>query len=152
MRSPTFKANRQQVQLDQYAWCNRHAPTESEARLWEAIRGRKLGAQFRRQVPLCGRYVVDFLAPAARLVVEVDGSSHANRGRADERRDRKLARLGYRVLRLPAVLVVLQTGVAIQRVVEALRSLPLRNRRKRCAAPERSEGQRTSNHPGAMMS
>jgi very-short-patch-repair endonuclease len=118
-----FKAHRRQVELDQYAWRNRREPTESEARLWEALRGCKLGVQFRRQVPLAGRYIVDFCAPAVHLVVEVDGGYHANRRRADEQRDRKLSRVSYRVLRLPAALVTLQPVVALQRVAEALKAL-----------------------------
>jgi very-short-patch-repair endonuclease len=36
--------------------------------------------QFRRQV-IIGRYVVDLVAPATRLVVEIDGSFHATRVR-----------------------------------------------------------------------
>ena len=64
--------------------------TFSEERLWEAIRGRRLGVQFRRQVPLCGRFIVDFLAPELRLVVEVDGEYHGRRPRADARRDEVL--------------------------------------------------------------
>ena len=122
MRSFTSSKVARQVQLDQYAWHNRRAPTESEARLWAALSGRKLGVQFRRQVPLGGRYIVDFLAPSARLVVEVDGGCHNRRQRADARRDRDLARLGYRVLRLPAALVTGQLAVAVRLVVEALRS------------------------------
>ena len=121
MRSFTSSQVARQVQLEQYAWRNRRVQTESEARLWEALRGGALGVQFRRQVPLGGRYIVDFLAPAARLVVEVDGGYHANRQRADARRDRGLRRLGYGVLRLAASLVMLSTAEAVQRVVEALR-------------------------------
>ncbi|HXK19423.1 MAG TPA: DUF559 domain-containing protein [Polyangiaceae bacterium] len=122
MRSFTapFNQHRRQLQLQQYAWRNQHAPTESEARLWEALRRRKLGVQFRRQVPVGGRYIVDFLAPVARLVVEVDGGCHSARRRADERRDRNLARLGYRVLRLPADLVMRQPAEAVRLVAEAL--------------------------------
>ena len=47
-------------------------------------------------------FIVDFLALSARLVVEVDGGYHAQRGRADARRDEKLRRAGYRVLRVRA--------------------------------------------------
>ena len=43
-----------------------------EARLWAELSARKLGVSFRRQVPI-GRFIVDFCAPAVRLVVEVDG-------------------------------------------------------------------------------
>ena len=69
--------------------------------LWALLRGRQLGVWFRRQVPL-GRFVADFAAPAAGLVVEIDGGYHASRRAADAQRDRVLAHMGYRVLRLAA--------------------------------------------------
>ena len=94
--------------------------TFSEERLWEAIRGRRLGVQFRRQVPLCGRFIVDFLAPELRLVVEVDGEYHGRRRRADARRDEVLRRSGYRVLRLDAELVERELAVAVARIREEL--------------------------------
>jgi len=64
--------------------------------------------------------VVDFVAPRARLVVEVDGAQHRLRRAADARRDAKLARIGYRVLRLEAGLVMRHLPVALGRVREAL--------------------------------
>jgi very-short-patch-repair endonuclease len=78
--------------------------TPSEQLLWAAIRANRLGVQFRRQVVI-GRFIVDFLAPALRLVVEVDGGYHARREHADARRDAKLRRRGYRVVRVDAELV-----------------------------------------------
>jgi very-short-patch-repair endonuclease len=63
-----------------------------------------------------GRFIADFLAPAERLVVEVDGGHHAERGRADARRDAVLARVGYRVLRLEAALVVGDIDAAVSQV------------------------------------
>jgi very-short-patch-repair endonuclease len=98
----------------------RFLPTVSEQRLWEQLRGRRLGAQFRRQVPLLGRYVVDFLAPGARVVVEVDGGYHAERAEADARRDAALRRAGYRVVRVRAEAVVRELGTAVEEVREAL--------------------------------
>jgi very-short-patch-repair endonuclease len=67
-----------------------------------------------------GRFIVDFLAPQARLVVEVDGAHHRLRRAADARRDAKLARLGYRVLRLPAQWVLQQLPVALGRIQKTL--------------------------------
>src|SRR5829696_8409923 len=52
-----FKAHRRQLELEQYAWCHRRAPTESEARLWEELRGKRLGVQFRRQGPIAGCFI-----------------------------------------------------------------------------------------------
>ncbi|MBI4950533.1 MAG: DUF559 domain-containing protein [Myxococcales bacterium] len=97
----------------------RAAPTTTEAILWQALRGSRLGAAFRRQVPIAG-YIADFCAPRQRLVVEVDGAYHAERGRADARRDRNLARAGYRVLRLPAELVQHRIDEAVALVRAAL--------------------------------
>jgi very-short-patch-repair endonuclease len=99
----------------------RFALTPSEAALWALIRGRRvLGVQFRRQVVLGGRFIADFLAPAARLVVEVDGGYHSRREQADARRDAALRSLGYRVLRLQAEVVEREPGRALALVREAL--------------------------------
>lgn len=99
--------------------------TPSEALLWARLKGLQLGVAFRRQVVLGeadGKlFVVDFLAPKARLVVEVDGRAHSGRSARDARRDKALARLGYRVLRLSAELVERQMEEAVARVREALR-------------------------------
>ena len=107
-------------QLHRYAAQNRAALTESEARLWSALSAGKLGVSFRRQVPVGDRFIVDFLAPRARLVVEVDGGYHARRRGADGRRDGKLRRLGYRVLRLPAALVMNDLEAAVELVLASL--------------------------------
>jgi very-short-patch-repair endonuclease len=97
----------------------RSALTPSEERLWLELRGGRLGVWFRRQVPL-GRFIGDFVAASARLVVEVDGGYHARRRALDARRDRALGRLGYRVLRLEAQLVEQRLEEAVARVRAAL--------------------------------
>jgi len=58
--------------------------------------------------------IVDFSAPSARLIVEVDGGYHAVRMRADARRDRVLLCAGYRVLRLSAELVMRDVVSALE--------------------------------------
>ena len=99
----------------------RSEATESEAALWRQLSGKRLdGVAFRRQTPV-GHFVADFLAPAHNLIVEVDGAHHARRAAADARRDRKLRRWGYRVLRLDAELVLRNMSEALRRIREALR-------------------------------
>jgi very-short-patch-repair endonuclease len=49
----------------------------------------------------------------------VDGAYHGRRRSADARRDRKLRRLGFRVLRLDAELVMRNLGAALARIREA---------------------------------
>jgi very-short-patch-repair endonuclease len=93
--------------------------TLTEATLWAHIRGHRLGVYFRRQVPL-GRFIVDFLAPSARLIVEVDGGYHASRRHLDARRDVQLTRLGYQVLRLEADLVLTNIQATLTKIRHAL--------------------------------
>ncbi len=78
--------------------------TPAEALLWNELRGGKLGVRFVRQAVL-GRFIVDFFAKEAQLVVEVDGGYHARHRGADARRDSKLTRAGYRALRVTAAQV-----------------------------------------------
>ncbi len=97
----------------------RHNPTDTERALWFHLSGEKLGVTFKRRV-VVDRFVVDYLAPSVRLIVEVDGLYHSRRVLADARRDRVLQRLGYRVLRLPAELVRCNLVEAVTRVRLAL--------------------------------
>ena len=72
--------------------------TEAEARLWAALRSRRLGGvKFRRQFPL-GPFIVDFASTRHRLVIEADGGQHAD-SEADQARTRWLEARGWRVLR-----------------------------------------------------
>ncbi len=97
----------------------RAAPTATEALLWSRLSGSQLGVGFRRQLVI-GDFIADFAAPAARLVVEVDGAYHAGRGGADARRDRALARAGWRVVRVPGALVARDLDAAVAIIVAAL--------------------------------
>ena len=96
---------------------SRRHPTASERILWEALRGRRLGVKFRRQVVL-GATIVDFFAPEPRLLVEVDGMSHSGREWAD--RDAYLTRYGVRVLRVKARHVERALPAVLVRIHEAL--------------------------------
>ena len=98
---------------------HRAALTSTEELLWSHIRGGRLGVWFRRQVPL-GRFIVDFHAPRARLVIQVDGGYHVTRRSADQRRDRTLCRMGYRMVRLDAELVRRDAHAAIALIRAAL--------------------------------
>ncbi|HEY6724778.1 MAG TPA: DUF559 domain-containing protein [Polyangiaceae bacterium] len=119
MRPPKPNPKGQNL-LEHRAHAMRHTPTESEAALFRLLSGKQLGVAFKRQVPLGGRYIGDFVAASTKLVVEVDGGAHARRQQADARRDRFLHRLGYRVLRLEAQLVLEQPLVAVERIRRAL--------------------------------
>lgn len=71
-----------------------------ERRVWQALRNGALGGhKFRRQQRL-GPYFADFCCQSAKLVLEIDGDSHAGREGFDASRTAYLQREGYRVLRV----------------------------------------------------
>ena len=77
--------------------------TESENVLWDRLRRKQLlGVQFCRQRPI-GNYIADFIAPKAKLVIEVDGSQHMSGPvlikDKDRERDEYLGKQGILVLR-----------------------------------------------------
>lgn len=78
----------------------RRTETPEERLLWQAIRSNALGVKFRRQWPVVG-YVVDFVCFEAKLIVELDGSQHAeeNAREYDAMRTETLEAGGFRVLR-----------------------------------------------------
>jgi very-short-patch-repair endonuclease len=119
MRARSRLSRHQRSIIESHARGMRHAPSRSEALLFAALSGRKLGVLFRRQVRV-GRFIADLAAPEVRLIVEVDGLWHTRRRAADERRDRALERVGWRVVRLPAELVERELPVAVERVREAV--------------------------------
>jgi very-short-patch-repair endonuclease len=64
--------------------------TPHERALWRALKELPLeGTHFRRQAPI-GRYVVDFLCPAAQLIIELDGGHHNEDETVKRDRDRQL--------------------------------------------------------------
>ena len=76
----------------------RRNATEPERRLWQILRAHRLGGlKFRRQVPIDG-YILDFVCLRARLIVEADGSQHADD--ADRARDAHFAAKGFATIRL----------------------------------------------------
>jgi very-short-patch-repair endonuclease len=113
MRQRHCSPHRSQLLAQRAGSMRAAAATPSEELLWQKLRGRQLGVSFKRQVPLGGRFIVDFWASGAKLVVEVDGPYHARHAAVDGSRDRALARLGYRVLRLDAELVVRDVAGAL---------------------------------------
>jgi very-short-patch-repair endonuclease len=79
----------------------RRMMTAAERKLWWHLREARFpGSHFRRQATI-GRCFVDFCCHTKRLVIEVDGESHAERRQmiADARRSEFLQACGYRVLR-----------------------------------------------------
>jgi very-short-patch-repair endonuclease len=96
--------------------------TDAEKRLWARLRRKQiLGVQFYRQKPI-GNYIADFYAPAARLVVEVDGSQHfePRQTEHDTRRTAYLKALGLRVLRYTDRQVLLELDSVTEEILRTV--------------------------------
>ncbi|WP_184871191.1 endonuclease domain-containing protein [Mesorhizobium sangaii] len=79
----------------------RKAMTDAELKLCNEIRAHRLmGLAFRRQMPIAG-YIVDFACSSKKLIVELDGSQHAQAeaSASDAMRTAKLEALGWTMLR-----------------------------------------------------
>ena len=77
--------------------------SDTERRLWWALRAHRMGFHVRRQHPV-GPYCLDFFVDEAKLCIEVDGEQHTyrERERRDARRDEYLSGLGIMTLRVPS--------------------------------------------------
>ena len=79
----------------------RRKMTDAELKLWNELRAhRSMGLGFRRQFPFAG-YIVDFACPEKRIVVELDGSQHADAANAesDAVRTKRLEQDGWTIVR-----------------------------------------------------
>ena len=80
----------------------RRRMTRAEVILWQHLRrGQLEGHHFRRQVPI-GPYIADFACAKSKLVVEVDGATHAEDHELayDARRTEFLAAHGWALCRV----------------------------------------------------
>lgn len=79
----------------------RHPLTPAEAKIWSRVRNRGLGFKIRRQHPI-ERFIADFYCAEAKLVIEIDGDSHAEPDQEDYDRARTkwLEKHGYKVIRI----------------------------------------------------
>jgi very-short-patch-repair endonuclease len=90
--------------------------TDGERALWLRLRGKRLaGVQFYRQKPI-GDFIVDFYAPKAKLIIEIDGSQHLETHHAekDRQRDEYLRSLGLMVLRFHSRQVLKETEATME--------------------------------------
>ena len=94
----------------------RSAMTPEERLLWNQLRRNQMkGLHFRRQQIVAG-YIVDFYCDGARLAIELDGAGHDQE--YDAHRDRDLAHIGIRILRLKNYELAEDLGSVLERIVE----------------------------------
>lgn len=102
----------------------RSQQTDAEQCLWYYLRaGRFMGIKFKRQKPT-GNDIVDFVAPSHKLIVELDGSQHAEQEEYDGNRDAWLRRQGYTVVRFWNHQVLTETRSVLESVRQTIQGLP----------------------------
>jgi very-short-patch-repair endonuclease len=98
---------------------NNASPIENK--LWLVLRetSKAEGLRFRRQQAV-HPYIADFACMKVRLLIELDGETHANTGGYDEARDKKLKNMGFTILRFSNDDVVKNVdGVAMEIIRQA---------------------------------
>ena len=124
----------------------RAGATDAEIKLWQLLRSRRLASmKFRRQVPI-GPWIVDFVSFEQRLIVEADGSQHAE-SEDDKRRDGDLSERGFRVLRFWNNDILMRPQAVLDMIFDAAAPSPS----PVCApegahppSPTRGEGRKTA--------
>ena len=108
--------------LKTHARALRQGMTDAEQTLWsKLLRKQIFGVQFYRQKPL-GCYIVDFYAPGARLVIELDGSQHFEQEHAqrDAVRDGYLQGLHLQVLRFDNLQVLQELEAVLDEIARVV--------------------------------
>jgi very-short-patch-repair endonuclease len=105
--------------------------TEAEQKLRSRLRRRQIrGFKFRRQYSI-GPFFADFVCLEAELVIELDGSQHADQKDRDEPRSEFLRDAQYTVLRFWNHEVIGEIDQVVQRIADAMEAVPRKTKRKR---------------------
>lgn len=97
--------------------------TRPERLLWKVLRNRQVNRlKWRRQHPI-GNFIVDFYCAEYRLVLELDGDSHADRINYDEQRTKWLVTRGYHVIRFANREIVKIISGIIDQIIDVVDEL-----------------------------
>lgn len=119
---PNKRSGKRSPEAIEFARLQRATANEFARAVWQMVRARRCrGQKFRREYPI-PPYTVDFCCVELKLIIEVDGEHHfTDEGRRhDASRDKLLAKLGYRVLRIPGYDVIRDAGAVVRLIEEAI--------------------------------
>ena len=109
--------------LKDFAKENRKNATLAEDILWENIRNKTLGVEFRRQ-HIIADFIADFVCLDKMLIIEIDGGYHSERKQKedDELRTERLNELGFRVIRFSNEEVQFNIEEVLKKIQNTLRA------------------------------
>ena len=122
----------------------RRNPSEAEAVLLARLANGAMGGHRFKFKAVVGSAIVDFLMPTRKLAVEIE-ADQADVD-AEARRERKLAGLGLKVLRVTAAEIADDCDAVVRRIDEAVQSL--RPPRAAYGARPMTSGNRYTTGPG----
>lgn len=107
-------------------WDNDRFDSPIEDYLWDALEREELSFMARRQFEI-GHYKIDIAFPNAKLAIECDGAEY-HRGNElqlerDQKRDKYLARKGWRTLRIEGIAIRRDINYCIERIKRGLGDL-----------------------------
>jgi len=116
--------------------------TDSERALWRILRARRFAQiKFRRQAPI-GPWIADFVSYEKRVIVEADGSQHAD-NEDDARRTVDLEQRGFQVLRFWNNDILLRPFSVADAIYAAITRIPSPGELRSPPSPTRGEGRKT---------
>jgi very-short-patch-repair endonuclease len=90
--------------------------TLSEVLLWLKIKGKVMGVEFHRQVPI-DNFIVDFYCHELMLAIEIDGNSHDEKQDYDQNRQLILENLGVKFIRFSDIDVKQKMGWVLEELM-----------------------------------
>jgi very-short-patch-repair endonuclease len=100
----------------------RRAMTPAEKKLWQHIRYGQLGGAHFRQQHAVGTYILDFFCAKSKLVLEVDGDTHAEQTEYDAERTQWLnEQKQYRVIRFGNNEILQNIDGVLEKILEMLK-------------------------------
>ena len=116
------KRHRQHPSTTNFARKLRKNTTDAENHLWSHLRrGQLNGHHFRRQRPI-GPYIADFACLNPKLIIELDGSQHAEHPDKDQKKDAYLQSQGFQVLRFDNHTALTNTEAVLEEILKALQN------------------------------
>ncbi len=101
----------------------RNNATSQEQKLWQCLKGKKVGFKFQRQHSI-GNYIVDFYCASKKLIIELDGNQHNNTQEYDKERTLYLKDHEFNVLRFNNNEIDSEIHVALSIIKEELGMFP----------------------------
>jgi leucyl-tRNA synthetase len=111
-------------ELVDLARLNRKSSTIAEDKLWQEVRGSKLGFKIRRQHYI-GNFIVDFVSLEKNLIIELDGGYHFEKEQPEKDAERTLIleqKHGFKVIRFKNEEVLENLDIVLSKIKDVLNS------------------------------